>query len=140
MFSHWIFLITFFSLASSTHVSANNTIDGSFTRNSANSFTVHGFPSPWQFQIKQLMVIGGAGHQSPPLRNRTQLHPQKAAYVCLVTLGEQLPFSFHQVFLPLALRLQPSPCQPDFVYSFCRLCFFSLCCPNPCLTCTLIFS
>ena len=100
IFSHLIFLIIFFCLASSVHVSAKNTTNGSFVHTkSASLFSVHGFPSPWQSHTKPFMAIGGADTQPPPLKKKNSHHPLKLICFCLVTLDDPPHLSFRILIL-----------------------------------------
>ena len=56
------------NLSSFAHVSAKNRATGSCARtNASSSRTVRRFPSPRTFQHSQLIVVGGAEGQPPPL-------------------------------------------------------------------------
>ena len=75
-----------FSLASTSQVSTTNTTIGSCARiKSSSSWTVWGFPSPWQFQQRRFMALGGAGHQPPPLTNHHLFLIEKPFSSSLVT-------------------------------------------------------
>ena len=118
MLSNYIFLFTYFSPASPVHVSAINMTEGSLVRTRlASSFTVHGFPSPWQFHTKQLIAMGGAEHQPPPLNLNNFHHPLKPIEACLVTPDGLPHFSslhsvclFSDVFIAFAPNARSGGC------------------------------
>ena len=63
-----MFHLICYSLASSAHVSAINTPEGTFARiTTSSSFLVRRFSSPRQFQTKMLMALGVAALQPPPM-------------------------------------------------------------------------
>ena len=102
IFSNFIFLNTFFSLASSTHVSAKNMTKGSFARTiSASSFSMHGFPSPRQFQTRQLIATSRADDQPPPLNLNYFHHPLNPISVLWLTPYDQHLLFFHKPVCPL---------------------------------------
>ena len=77
------------SLASSAHVSAKNTIEGSFARIMfPSSFFVRRFPSPRQFHTKRFMTPSGAKHQPPPFEKKILHHPSKHVSCCKVIRGD----------------------------------------------------
>ena len=66
------------SLTSSVRVSAKKTTKGSFTYIiSTSSLPIHRFPSPRQFHARQLIVLGGANDQPPPIQKLLHHHPEK---------------------------------------------------------------
>ena len=101
LFSNSISYCTWSSLASSAHVLAINTTDGSFSRIiSTSSFPVHRFPSPWQFQTRRFIVIGVVEPQPPPNPKVYHLQSSKLVDVFEVNLkGIQLApdFSSHSI-------------------------------------------
>ena len=65
---------------SSIHVLERNTTEGSFSRTKrASSWTVPGFPSPRQFQLRQFMASGRAGVQLLPI-SLLKCHPEQPSY------------------------------------------------------------
>ena len=123
MFSNCIFHFTSLSLVLSAHVSAINTTEGYLARTmSASSFSVHGFPSPRQFQIKQLIAIDRVDTQPPPLKKKNSHHPLKPIYACLVTLDDHHRLSYHKLFfLPCSFH---HPCTCLIFSSPSGTCFF----------------
>ena len=56
------------SLTLFAYVLAMNMVEGSFARNiSLGSFSIHGFPSPWQIITKRIIASGGAMGQPLPI-------------------------------------------------------------------------
>ena len=82
--SNSMFRLICCSLASSAHVSAINTTEGTFARiTTSSSFPVRRFPSPRQFQTIMLMALSEAALQPPPMN--FLYHPSKPRTSSLVT-------------------------------------------------------
>ena len=66
--SNSMFRLICWNFASSAQVSTINMTEGTFAQiTTSSSFPVRRFPSPWQFQTKMLMALGGAALQPPPM-------------------------------------------------------------------------
>ena len=82
--SNSMFRLISCSLTSSAHVSAINTMEGSFARiTTSSSFPVRRFPSPRQLQTIMLMALSGAAQQPPPIN--FSYHLSKPRFSLLVT-------------------------------------------------------
>ena len=107
MFSNCIFIFTSFNLVLSAHVSTINTTEKYFSCiMSASSFSIHRFPSPQQFQIKQLIAIGRTDTRPPPLNKKNFHRLLKPVYIYQVTPDNHPQFSCHKLFCLLCYSPQ----------------------------------